>query len=157
MAVISGKLGLNTLEPDVNGSLPAKLVDSDGNAIDNSNPIRVSGELDLPENAAIEDGGHLDSIDDKLRTTANGLKTDGSGVTQPISAAALPLPAGAATSAKQPALGTAGTPATDVLTVQGRTGMTPLDVALAATPLPANAAIESGGHLASIDAKLTNP
>lgn len=41
------------------------------------------------------------------------------GVTQPISAASLPLPSGAATSAKQPALGTAGTPSTDVITVQG--------------------------------------
>lgn len=39
--------------------------------------------------------------------------------TQPISAASLPLPTGAATAAKQPALGTAGTPSTDVITVQG--------------------------------------
>lgn len=36
-----------------------------------------------------------------------------------VSAAALPLPTGAATSAKQPALGTAGAAATDVITVQG--------------------------------------
>jgi hypothetical protein len=37
----------------------------------------------------------------------------------PVSAASLPLPAGAATAAKQPALGTAGTASTDVITVQG--------------------------------------
>lgn len=36
-----------------------------------------------------------------------------------ISAASLPLPSGAATSAKQPALGTAGAASTDVITVQG--------------------------------------
>lgn len=48
--------------------------------------------------------------------------------TQPISAAALPLPAGAATAAKQPALGVAGTPSTDVLTVQGAASMTALKV-----------------------------
>lgn len=36
-----------------------------------------------------------------------------------VSAAALPLPLGAATAAKQPALGTAGSAATDVITVQG--------------------------------------
>jgi hypothetical protein len=42
----------------------------------------------------------------------------GSG-TMAVSAAALPLPSGAATSAKQPALGTAGAAATDVITVQG--------------------------------------
>lgn len=51
---------------------------------------------------------------------------DGSGVTQPVSAAALPLPAGASTAAKQPAFGTAGTPSADVITVQGRAAMTPL-------------------------------
>jgi hypothetical protein len=45
-----------------------------------------------------------------------------------ITAVSLPLPTGAATAAKQPALGTAGTPSTDVLSVQGRSGMTPIDV-----------------------------
>ncbi len=48
--------------------------------------------------------------------------------TQPISAASLPLPTGASTAAKQPALGVAGTPSADVLTVQGITSMTPLKV-----------------------------
>lgn len=47
------------------------------------------------------------------------IPVDGSGVTQPISAASLPLPSGASTAAKQPALGTAGTPSSDVITVQG--------------------------------------
>lgn len=71
------------------------------------------------------------------------VKVDGSAVTQPISgtvtanagtgtfavsAASLPLPSGAATSAKQPALGTAGTPSTDVLTVQGAASMTAIKV-----------------------------
>ena len=48
--------------------------------------------------------------------------------TQPISAASLPLPSGAATAAKQPALGTAGSASSDVLTVQGIASMTPLKV-----------------------------
>lgn len=48
--------------------------------------------------------------------------------TQPVSAASLPLPTGAATAAKQPALGTAGTPSADVLTVQGSATGTPLPV-----------------------------
>jgi len=38
------------------------------------------------------------------------------------------LPTGAATAAKQPALGTAGTPAADVITVQGAAPMTPLTI-----------------------------
>jgi hypothetical protein len=40
----------------------------------------------------------------------------------------VPLPTGASTSAKQPALGTSGTPSADVLTVQGISGMTALKV-----------------------------
>lgn len=48
--------------------------------------------------------------------------------TQPISAASLPLPTGAATAAKQPALGTAGSASTDVLSIQGIAGMTALAV-----------------------------
>jgi hypothetical protein len=45
-----------------------------------------------------------------------------------VSAASLPLPSGAATAAKQPALGTAGTASTDVITVQGIASMTALKV-----------------------------
>lgn len=56
-------------------------------------------------------------------------KIDGSAVTQPISAASLPLPSGAATSANQPALGSAGTPSSDVITVQGIVSGTPQPVA----------------------------
>lgn len=39
--------------------------------------------------------------------------------TQAVSAVSLPLPTGASTTAKQPALGTAGTPSADVISVQG--------------------------------------
>jgi hypothetical protein len=60
--------------------------------------------------------------------------------TQPVSAALLPLPTGASTAAKQPALGTAGTAASDVITVQGIASMTPLAVSAASLPLPAGAA-----------------
>lgn len=60
------------------------------------------------------------------------------------------LPTGASTAAKQPALGTAGTASTDVITVQGITSMTPLLVtASAGTNLNTSAlALESGGNLA---------
>ena len=85
--------------------------------------------------------------------------------TQPVSATSLPLPSGAATAAKQPALGTAGTPSADVLTVQGATSMTALKVDGSAVTQPisgtvtANAgtnlntsalALESGGNLATL-------
>lgn len=65
-------------------------------------------------------------------TAANStaVKVDGSAVTQPVSAASLPLPSGASTAAKQPALGTAGTASSDVITVQGIASMTPLSANL---------------------------
>ena len=75
---------------------------------------------------------------------------DGSGVTQPVSAVSLPLPSGASTAAKQPAIGTAGTAATDVLTIQGITSMAPLAVTPSA--LPANQSVnvnQIGGASAS--------
>jgi hypothetical protein len=62
--------------------------------------------------------GSIIAILKRLRTLLGG--------TLAISAASLPLPTGAATAAKQPALGTAGTSSADVLTVQGRASMTPL-------------------------------
>lgn len=75
-------------------------------------------------------------------TSATGkLLVDGSTVTQPISAASLPLPTGASTSAKQPALGVAGTPSTDVLTIQGAATMTKLLVTPDSVALPANQSV----------------
>jgi hypothetical protein len=61
----------------------------------------------------------------------------------PVSASSLPLPTGAATSAKQPAIGTAGTPSADVISVQGVSGGTPQPVSAASLPLPSGAATES--------------
>lgn len=60
--------------------------------------------------------------------------------TQPVSAASLPLPSGAATAAKQPALGTAGTASADVLSVQGVASMTALKVDASATTQPISVA-----------------
>lgn len=62
--------------------------------------------------------------------------------TQPVSAAALPLPTGAATAAKQPALGTAGTPSADVISVQGEASMTPIKTDGSATTQPVSIAAE---------------
>lgn len=96
--------------------------------------VTLSGSTaPLPTNAAQETGGNLAGINTKLTTTANGLKVDGSGATQPVSgtffqatqpvsAAALPLPTGAATAANQAAPGTAGSPSAQVFSVQGVAG-----------------------------------
>ncbi|MGH6839475.1 MAG: hypothetical protein ACREDT_11875, partial [Methylocella sp.] len=61
-------------------------------------------------------------------TTAGGLRIDGSGVTQPISAASLPLPAGAATAANQPTSAAQGS------TTSGQTGCLMQGAVTAAAP-----------------------
>lgn len=67
--------------------------------------------------------GNLAGITGTVTTTVSNFPS-----TQPVSAASLPLPTGASTSAKQPALGTAGVPSADVLSIQGVTSMTPVKV-----------------------------
>lgn len=87
--------------------MPYKIIDYDtGAGTDN---VSVFGIL-LPKSGGAVAGG----------TAADPLRVDPTGsTTQPVSVVSLPLPSGAATSAKQPALGSAGTAATDVITVQG--------------------------------------
>jgi hypothetical protein len=108
---------------------------------------------------------------DLTSTGANStaLKVDASATTQPVSVSSLPLPTGASTAAKQPALGTAGTASSDVLTVQGIASMTPLKVDGSGVTQPvsgtvtANAgtnmstaalALETGGNLAAAKSDL---
>ena len=106
-------------------------------------PVQISGTVNTSSS-----GGALASKQPALGTAGSpssdvltvqgiasmtALKCDGSSFTQPVSAASLPLPSGASTAAKQPALGTAGSASSDVLTVQGITSMTPLSVSISAT------------------------
>lgn len=65
----------------------------------------------------VQDGGNSITVDGTFWQT-----------TQPVSAASLPLPTGAATAAKQPALGTAGSSSSDVISVQGIASGTALPV-----------------------------
>lgn len=78
----------------------------------------------------------------------------------PVSATSLPLPSGAATAAKQPAFGVAGSASTEVITVQGIASGTAQPISAASLPLPANAATDAkqdtgNTSLASIDGKIT--
>lgn len=123
----------------------ASALKTDGSAV--TQPVSASA-LPLPAGAATAakqpalgtaGTASADVVSVQGVASMTALKVDGSGVTQPVSAATLPLPAGASTSAKQPALGTAGTAATDVLTVQGITSMTALKVDGSAVTQPVSA------------------
>lgn len=65
----------------------------------NNSCAMTAASLPLPTGAATETT--LSALNTKVTTTANGVKIDGSAVTQPVSAASLPLPAGASTSSNQ--------------------------------------------------------
>lgn len=129
----------------------------------------------------IAQGGNTATV-----TASNALKVDGSAVTQPISGSVtatvsgtvaatqsgtwdiqnisgtISLPTGAATAAKQPALGTAGTASADVITVQGIASMTALKVDGSAVTQPVSIASvpAEGGRskvlLATINYSSTN-
>jgi hypothetical protein len=89
----------------------------------------------------------------------NKILVDPSGVTSPVSAAALPLPTGASTVAKQPALGVAGTPSADVITIQGATSMMKLLVTPDSVALPLHQSVnldEVNGVAVSMGAGLSD-
>jgi hypothetical protein len=123
---------------------------------DAGNPLPVSGSVSISGTTAVS--GPL--TDAQLRATAVPVSGTFWQTTQPVSAAALPLPSGAATAAKQPALGTAGSASVDVITVQGIASGVAQPVsgtitANAGTNLNTSAlALEAGGNLAGINTKL---
>lgn len=130
-------------------------VDGSGTALPVSGTVTLSGTSTVQGSgtAGTPAGGVL-TVQGQAAMTA--LVVDGSAVTQPVSgtvtanagtgtfavsAATLPLPSGAATSAKQPALGTAGTASTDVITIQGIASMTPVAISGTVTSSEAGATI----------------
>jgi hypothetical protein len=91
------------------------------NSGSNTNPFLVSQSGNW--SVRLQDGSGT-----TLNSTSNALHVNVQNASIPVTAASLPLPTGAATAAKQPALGTAGTASADVLTIQGVTNMTPVTV-----------------------------
>jgi hypothetical protein len=177
VSLISQPLPTNAAE-ESGGNLAAVKADLDEIALDTDNLSVIKTDLD---------GIKTDT--DKFVFTANGLKTDPSGVvtpvsgtvnvgnlplTQPVSAVSLPLPANAAaesggnlaavkTDLDEIALDTDNlsgikadldklTFATGRLVVDGSGVTTPISAI--SLPLPAGAAVESGGNLAGIKADL---
>lgn len=116
--------------------------------------LDVSGNLKVHEQGTATVSGTVTANVQGGNATA--VKVDGSAVTQPVSAAALPLPSGAATSAKQPALGIAGTPSSDVITIQGAAGMTALKVDGSATTQPVSGSVSVSNFPASQNVNVTN-
>ena len=140
------------LNSNGSGALQVAVVSGGG-----SNPsvgtTGVTAPTSATEIGVIDNSGKLQGASD-----ANPVRVDPTGTTvQPVSASALPLPTGAATSANQVPPGTAGSPNAAVQSVQGVSGGTPVPVSgTVAVTLPAGQAVElldSGGtNKASISA-----
>ncbi len=172
----TGGLALDATLSALSAKLPVAL---GAHSIANSTAVNIAsdqvvpvsiGSLPLPSGgatSALQTTGNtsLASIDSTLSTLNGKVTAVNTGAVVVASSA---LPAGAATAAKQPALGTAGTASADVITVQGVTSMVPLKVdgsgvtqpvSAVALPLPAGAAtsaLQGTGNtsLASIDGKI---
>lgn len=88
------------------------------------------------------------NVDASGNEVVSGTVTANAGTgTFAVSAASLPLPSGAATAAKQPALGTSGTASADVISIQGVSGMTPIQV---------SASTSATGTITSVAASATS-
>lgn len=115
--------GLATSDNQTNGSQETQIVDAGGEAVTvTGGKLDVNASIDTTglATSAKQDTGNtsLASIDGKITAVNTGAVV--------VSSSA--LPSGASTSAKQPALGTAGTASSDVITVQGIASMTALKV-----------------------------
>lgn len=94
----------------------------------NSIPVTLASNQ-----GAITVGDGAGALNVIVDSSATITVTDGAGALNTIiDSGTITLPVGASTAAKQPALGTAGTASTDVITVQGITSMTPLLATLSA-------------------------
>lgn len=138
----AGNLAYPTL--DVSGNLLVAVTGagSGGTSSVDGSGYTAGTTAGTPLMGARDDAGTTACAEDKnciaRLTSTRALMVDGSAVTQPVSAASLPLPTGAATLAKQPALGTAGVASADVVTIQGIASMTKLLVTPDSVALPAN-------------------
>ena len=99
--------------------------------------VTVDNAVGSPANVQISDG-----VDTVLVSAGGALMVDGSAVTQPVSAASLPLPAGAATLAAQLPDGHNVTVDNASLVVDGSAVTQPISAA--SLPLPAGAATSAG-------------
>jgi hypothetical protein len=155
--LVGGSDGTNIRALSVNSSGQVGISDG-GNSItvDNSGTFAVQAAQAGSWAVTVSSGSVVVS-DGGGSITVDG--TVGVSGTVAISASSLPLPTGASTSAKQPALGTAGSASTDVLTVQGITSMTPLVVDGSGVTQPVSGTITAsdGGGSLTVDAPVGTP
>ena len=149
LSSIDGKVATAAKQDTGNTSLSSidsKVATAANQTTANSSLASILAQLDS-KTSALATASAQTTGNTSLATIATQ-QTDGTQKTQVTSSA---LPTGAATAAKQPALGTAGTPSADVLSVQGVVGGTPqpvsgplTDAQLRASSVPVSQGAGSG-------------
>jgi hypothetical protein len=144
------------------GDVGAIALDDDGavHVSDGGNSLTIDGTItanagtNLNTSAlALEGGGNLDIIAGDTTSLDSKVTACNTGAVVVSSSA---LPTGASTAAKQPALGTAGTASTDVITVQGIAAMTALLVDGSATTQPVSGTVTANlGTIAGVATQTT--
>jgi hypothetical protein len=149
--VTLGADGANDGDVSATNPMPIKGTGTAGTP--NAGVVTVQGAASMTPVQVGDNSGSL-TVDAPVGTPVFVRLSDGSAAipTLPVSAASLPLPSGAATAAKQPALGTAGTPSADVISIQGAPSMTAVKVDGSAVTQPVSLAsalpvTDNGGSL----------
>lgn len=135
-ATQSGTWNIGTVTTVTSVTNPVTVTDGAGalNVIVDSGSITANAGTNLNTSAlALESGGNLATIAGAV-----------AGSEMQVDVVSSALPSGASTSAKQPALGAAGTASTDVITVQGIAGMTPLLATVSDGSGALNVIVDSG-------------
>lgn len=110
-------------------TLPVSLASVPSHAVTNAGTFAVQAAATIADGADVAQGTTSDAS--SANTVIGLLKNLKAALAGTLTVG---LPSGASTSAKQPALGTAGSPSSDVLTVQGSGSGTALPVSLASVP-----------------------
>ena len=144
--------GYRNLQVDAAGNLKVNVVVGGGGGGGTASSVTINDPTTITNQAAVlvpgGSGTYALSVQGVTGGTPQPVSISGTvpvtgtfwQATQPVSAATLPLPTGAATSANQPNFGVAGTPATNVLTVQGSPSGTAQPISATTLPLPTGAA-----------------
>jgi len=168
-SLVSASGDYSPLSVDSTGKLRSNVSGSVAHdAVDAGNPVKIGGKASSSAPADVATGDRVDAYFD----LKGRLKVDGSDVTQPVSAASLPLPTGAATSANQTtanaslatlAGAVAGTEMqVDVLTLPalpaGNNNIGDVDIASSVLPTGASTSANQStiiGHLDGVEGLLT--
>ena len=151
--------GAATASNQTNGNQKSQMVGSGGTSVDVKS---ISTQVTTSDNGLVAHAvlhgysSGLSAYTDVKANNNGALLVDASATTQPISATSLPLPSGAATSAKQPALGSAGTASSDVITVQGISGMTAIKVDGSASTQPVSGTVTANAGTGTFQTNVTN-